>query len=246
MAWTLPEDGVLGIFGEMPLPGFVRPELAERWGPGRAAEIHEAMLFDMLDVWDSPEILAPGGRRVLVYGPSDAGPWFDERVPASFALQPQADGDRGQRIRDFLNGELEEARRVVAIGANVPTLDPNIVVSAFLCLEGRDFVLGPATDGGLYLVGARGDVPPMSDGVDWSRPDVLSQIIDRLADTGLSLAVLPPWYVVEQPDEVRTLAGHLRALRRAGFDPRVPRLERLIRSLPLDSDRSSGRHGPPG
>jgi hypothetical protein len=55
--------------------------------------------------------------------------------------------------------------------------------------------------------------------------------MDRLADTGQSLAVLAPWYVVETPDQLRLLAGHLRALRRAGFDPRVPRLERLVRSL---------------
>src|SRR5262249_46927285 len=134
MAWTLPEDGVLGIFGERPDIAQAGSRLVGVWGPDRAAEVHESMLFDALDFWDSPEILSPGGRRVLVSGPSDAGPWFDERVPASFALQPQTDGDRGRRIGDFLAGELEEAGRVVAIIANAPTLDPAIVMSAFLCL----------------------------------------------------------------------------------------------------------------
>jgi uncharacterized protein len=231
MAWTLPEDGVLGIFGERSGFAAVGSRLAEEWGPDRAEEIHEAMILDAIDLWNSPEVLTRVGRRVIVYGPSDAGPWFDYMIPESFALQPQADGDRGRRIHDFLKGELEEAGRVVAIGVNAPTLDPNIVVSAFLCLEGRDVVLGPSTDGGLYLVGARGDLPPLFEGVEWARPDVLSQVLDRLADTGLSLAVLPPWYVVETPDQFRMLAGHLRALRRAGFDPRVPRLERLIQTM---------------
>lgn len=231
MAWTLPEDGVLGIFGERPDVTAAGTRLAGEWGPDRAAEVNESMLFDALDLWDSPEILSPGGRRVLVYGPPDAGPWFDERVPTSFALQPRTDGDRGQRICDFLTGELEEASRVVAIIANAPTLDPAIVMSTFLCLEGRDLVLGPATDGGCYLVGARGEVPPLFQGVEWGRPDVMSQVMDRLADTGLSVAVLPPWYVVEAPDHLRMLAGHLRALRRAGFDPRVPRIERLFQAV---------------
>ncbi len=235
MAWTLPEDAVLGIFGERPEVAGSGSRLAGGWGPERAAEIHEAMLFDALDLWDSPEILCDGGRRVLVYGPADAGPWFDERVPASFALQPQTDGDRGRRIEDFLAGELEEAGRVVAIVADAPTLDPAIVMSAFLCLEGRDLVLGPAADGGCYLVGARGEVPSLFQGVDWGRPDVLSQVMDRLADTGRSVAVLPPWYVVATPDHARMLAGHLRALRRAGFDPRVPRLERLFQVLRPDA-----------
>src|SRR5262249_2103454 len=115
--------------------------------------------------------------------------------------------------------------------ANTPTLDPAIVMSAFLCLEGRDLVLGPATDGGCYLVGARGEVPSLFEGGDWRRPDVLSQVMDRLPDTAHSVAGLPPWDVVESPDQVRMLAGHLRALRRAGFDPRVPRLERLCQNI---------------
>jgi uncharacterized protein len=231
MAWTLPEDCVLGIFGEKYEPGRVASRLAEEWGPDIAAEIHEAMLFDTLDAWDSTEILSPGGRRVLVYAPDDAGPWFDERVPASFAMQPRVDGDLGQGIQAFLAGELEDgADRVLVIGSDSPSLDPTIVVSAFLCLEGRDVVLGPATNGGCYLIGARRAAPPIFEGVDWSSPIVLSPLIDRLAETGLSLSTLPPWYQIKQPDDMRMLAGHLRALRRSGFDPGLPRLERLSRA----------------
>ncbi len=220
MAWTLPDNCVLGIFGEMPEPGRVKARLAAEWGPDVAAEVHEAMLFDTLDVWDSPENLSPGGRRVLVYAPNDAGPWFDDRVPSSFAMQPQVDGDHGQRMEAFLAGELDDgADRVVLIGSDSPTLDPTIVVSAFLCLEGRDVVLGPATDGGFYLLGARRPAPSILEGIDWDRPDVLSQTIDRLADTDRSLALLPPWYTLGRPADLRMLAGHLRACAGRGSIP---------------------------
>ena len=238
MAWTLPDDCVLGIFGELPQPGRVKLRLAAEWGPDVAAEVYEAMLFDTLDAWDSPEILSPGGRRVLVYAPDEAGPWFDDRVPSSFAMQPQVDGDRGQRMEAFLAGELEDgAERVVLIGADSPTLDPTIVVSAFLCLEGRDVVLGPATDGGFYLIGVRESVPTTLEGIDWDSPSVLSQTIDRLAETDRSLAVLPPWYTLDRPDDLRILAGHLRAMRRASFDPGLPRLERLCRGVQIGPER---------
>ena len=231
MAWTLPDDCVLGILGDRPEPGRVKPRLAAEWGPDVAAAVYEAMLFDTLDVWDSPESLSPGGRRVLLYAPRDAGPWFDERAPSSFAMQPQVDGDRGQRIQAFLAGELDDgADRVVLLRSDSPTLDPTIVVSAFLCLEGRDIVLGPATDGGFYLIGARRSVPTILDGIDWESPNVLSQTIDRLAETDCSLALLPPWYTVDRPDDLRMLAGHFRAMRCAGFDPGLPRLERWCRS----------------
>src|SRR5262249_8157438 len=163
--WALPDDCVLGIFGEKPEPGRVKPRLAAEWGPEIAAEIYDAMLFDTLDAWDSPENLSPGGRRVLLYAPDDAGPWFDDRGPGSFAMQPQVDGDPGQRIQAFLAGEMDDgAQRVVLIGCDSPTLDPTIVVSAFLCLEGRDLVLGPATNGGVYLIGARRPAPAMLEG----------------------------------------------------------------------------------
>jgi rSAM/selenodomain-associated transferase 1 len=229
MAWSLPEGGVLGIFAKQPEPGKVKTRLASELGDEAATQLHEAMLFDLLDLFDSPGVIAPGGRKVIVYAPDDAGPWFDERVPASYALQPQADGDLGRRMAEFFRGEFEDgASRVVLIGSDAPTLDPSFLVSAFLALDGRDVVLGPASDGGYYLVGCRGAVPPMFGAIDWSTPDVLAQTVDRLDSTGLTLAVLPPWYDVDTPADARMLRGHLRALRRAGMDPLLPRTEAWV------------------
>lgn len=230
MPWTLPDRAVLGVFGKRPDPGTVKTRLASGFGPEFAAEAHAAMLLDLLDLWGSSRILAPGGRRVLAYAPDDAGPWFDERVPEAFALQPQSPGDLGQRMQSFFEGEFAEgAERVVLIGSDSPTLDPSIVVSAFLCLEQKDVVLGPSTDGGYYLIGARPPVPPLFEGIDWSTPDVLGQTLDRLETAGVSLAVLPPWYDVDTPDDWRMLAGHLRAMRKSGMDPNLPGTEALIR-----------------
>jgi glycosyltransferase A (GT-A) superfamily protein (DUF2064 family) len=219
MAWSLPEGCVLGIFG-------ARPDPSEPDGGGLAG----AMLFDLLDLWDSPGVIAPGGRKVLVYAPGDddTGAWFDTRVPAAFALQPQAGGDRGERLAEFFAGEFESgATRVVAVGpdAYAPTLDPSFVIGAFVALEGRDVVLGPSTTGGYYLVGCRHGVAPIFDGIEWGTPDVLALTIDRLDGTGLSVAVLPPWYEVATEASVRVLRGHLRAMRRAGMDPMLARTE---------------------
>jgi rSAM/selenodomain-associated transferase 1 len=169
---------------------------------------------------------------VLVYAPADAGPWFDPRVPACYALQPQVEGDLGERLRSFFVEEFDHgAGRVVVIGSDSPTLDPTIVISAFLCLEGRDVVLGPAADGGYYLVGARGGVPPIFEGISWGGPQVLIQTIDRLRDTRWSLALLPPWYDVDTPEAWTMLGGHLQALHRAGLDPGLPRVEAMFRDI---------------
>lgn len=218
---------MLGIFGKRPDPGRVKTRLAAEFGAQFAADAHEAMLFDLLEGFD--RLLAPGGRRVLVFAPDDAGPWFDARVPAAFSLQPQADGDLGRRMHAFFAGEFADgASRVVLIGSDSPTLDPSLVLGAFLCLEQKDVVLGPATDGGYYLVGCRPPVPPIFEGIAWSTPLVLGQTLDLLRVCGRSLAVLPPWYDVDTPDHWRVLAGHVRAMRLAGMAPAWPRIEALL------------------
>src|SRR5437588_12458763 len=77
MAWSLPDGSVFGIFARQPEPGRVKTRLAAAYGPETSAAIYEAMLFDLLDLWSTDRVPAPGGRRVVVFDPPDAGPWFD-------------------------------------------------------------------------------------------------------------------------------------------------------------------------
>ena len=91
MAWVLPDDCVLGIWGEKPEPEHLNPTFSAEWGPDFASELHEAMLFDTLETWAADNVLAPGGRRVLVYAPADAGPGSTHvsppRSPSSLATR---------------------------------------------------------------------------------------------------------------------------------------------------------------
>jgi hypothetical protein len=227
MAWSLPEGAVLGLLGHRLEPVEASSPLPD------ASAFDEAVLFDVLDLWDSAGILAPGGRKVLLYAPDEAGPWLDARVVEAYALQAQVGGDTGERIASFLEGELAEgAGRVVLVDARAPTLDPSYLVAAFVALERRDVVLGPATDGGCYLVGCRGAVPPVFEGIDWGNADALSRLIERLEGVKCSVAVLPPWYRVSTDEDRRVLRGHLRAMRRAGMDPLPARTEAWLERHP--------------
>ena len=132
----------------------------------------QAMLFDTLEIWILDKCWHQAGRRVLVFAPADAGPWFDARLARfSSPSNPMTSSDPRGTLHAFFAGEIGEgASRVVVIGSDAPTLDPTIIVSAFLCLESRDIVIGPATDGGLYLVGARGPVPSFLDSIRLEKP----------------------------------------------------------------------------
>jgi len=229
MGWTMPDGAVLGIFAKRPDVGSVKTRLGAELGSEFSAEVSEAMTLDLADLWGGDRILAPGGRRVLVFSPDDAGPWFDPRVPDSLALQPQEPGDLGHRMRSFFEEEFAEgATRVVLIGSDSPTLDPSIVVSAFLCLEGRDVVLGPSTDGGFYLIGCRNLAPPIFDMIDWSTPRVLEQTVVAVRTARRTLGLLPPWYDIDTAQDWQVLRGHLLAMRTAGIDSWTPRLEAML------------------
>jgi glycosyltransferase A (GT-A) superfamily protein (DUF2064 family) len=120
------------------------------------------------------------------------------------------------------------ARAVVLLGTDSPTVPLAFVEQAFGELERAHVVLGPATDGGYYLVGCAGSfVPPIFEGIAWGGNGVLGDTVRRLADPRWRLAVLPPWYDVDTLDDWRMLQGHLAALRRAGLDPGVPHTEAL-------------------
>jgi rSAM/selenodomain-associated transferase 1 len=191
------------------------------------------MLLDLLDLLVNPAVFPGASRLVLAYDPPDGGPWFDEHVPAGYALRPQQGNELGQRMADFFEGEFEQgSERVVLIGSDAPSLDPSHITSAFLCLEANDVVLGPATDGGYYLVGARSPLPPIFHGPEWGSARVLAQTIEQLRDTKLRLAVLPPWYDVDTVADWNLLTSHLAAVRRSGLNPGLPRIESLAASLP--------------
>ena len=116
---------------------------------------------------------------------------------------------------------------MVLVGTDSPTLPLVLIEQAFKDLERADVVLGPATDGGYYLVGCR-RLPPIFEGVAWSSSRTLADTVARLCDPGWRLALLPPWYDVDTADDWQMLRGHVAAMRRAGIDPGMPRTAALL------------------
>jgi glycosyltransferase A (GT-A) superfamily protein (DUF2064 family) len=108
------------------------------------------------------------------------------------------------------------------VGTDSPTLPPALVEQAYQQLEHADVVLGPATDGGYYLLGCAHRLPPIFDGISWGHAGVLAETIARLSNPQWRLALLLPWYDVDTLSNWRMLQGHLAALRKSGFDPGLP------------------------
>ena len=214
---------VLGLFAKRPAPGAVKTRLGP--SPDWAARVARAFLLDTV-----ARLSAVAARRVIAFAPADAAAEFAALAAGRFALTPQADGDLGRRLSAFLAAQLESgAESVVLVGADSPTLPVGYVEQAFEELRTADVVLGPAADGGYYLLGCGRRLPPIFDGVAWGASRVLAETVARLADPAWRLALLPPWYDVDTPDDWELLRGHVAALRRAGAHPGVPYTEALLR-----------------
>jgi rSAM/selenodomain-associated transferase 1 len=214
---------VLGLFAKQPLPGQVKTRLAAAISPAGAARVARAFLDDLLD-----RLTVVAAQRLLAFAPPEAESFFASLARGRFALTPQAGGDLGRRLAAFFADQIRAgAERTVVLGTDSPTLPLDHVEQAFRELEHADVVLGPATDGGYYLVGCARRLPPIFDGIAWGTPRVLADTVARLAAPHWRLALLPPWYDVDTLDDWQALRGHLAALRRAGLDPGVPHTEAL-------------------
>jgi rSAM/selenodomain-associated transferase 1 len=217
---------VLGLFAKRPQPGQVKTRLGAALSAEWAARIATAFLLDVVE-----RLATLSVRRVLAFSPAEAQSYFADIVRDRFTLIPQAEGNLGQRMAAFFSAQLHAGvQAVVLVGTDSPTLPPFLIEQAFRELEQADIVLGPATDGGYYLIGCTRRLPPLFENVAWSTSRVLYDSILRLSDSSWRLALLPPWYDVDTLDDWRMLQGHVAALRRAGLDPRVPHTERLLQS----------------
>ncbi len=209
---------VLGIFAKQPRPGQVKTRLSAAVSPEWAAQVAEAFLRDAVH-----RLGLLADRRVLAFTPHDARPYFTEIVGGRFVLIAQSEGDLGSRMAALFSSQFHAgADAVVLLGTDSPTMPIAFIEQAFTELKSADIVLGPATDGGYYLIGCRRLLAVFND-VAWSSSRVLEDTVKCLNRTpGLRLALLPPWYDVDTPDDWQMLRGHVAAMLRAGQEPDLP------------------------
>jgi hypothetical protein len=100
---------------------------------------------------------------------------------------------------------------VVAIGTDSPTLPASEMAGAFEGLSAHEAVLGPAEDGGYYLIGLRRFEPALFKDVAWGSDAVLSTTLTTAGRLNLSVGLLAPWYDVDTPADVKRLRRELRA-----------------------------------
>lgn len=163
-------------------------------------ELLSALLLDTLD-----GAAAPGVTRIVAVEPPIACDEVRALVPADVQVIAQPGGTLGERMASTM-GRLFEggASRVVLIGSDLPTMTPRLIEGALGALE-RDpnvIVLGPATDGGYYLIAAA-HLPDVFAAIDWGSGSVLVQTTAAAARAGRRVVTLEPMTDVDNADDLR-------------------------------------------
>jgi rSAM/selenodomain-associated transferase 1 len=165
-----------------------------------------ALLLDTLD-----GVNLPGTTRVVFVDPADACDDVRALVPSDLRVIPQAPGSLGERMRATMTHLFEEgASIVVLVGSDLPDITPSSIANAISALRSdpTSLVIGPAQDGGYYLIASR-TTPSVFDGIEWGSPRVLDQTRAAAAASGMGVHLIESLRDVDTPDDLR----HVRASR---------------------------------
>jgi uncharacterized protein len=193
----------LAVIAKEPVAGLAKTRLVPALGAAGAARAASAMLADTLAA-----VRASGAEPWLCFAPVEARERLCRLAPG-FGLLAQASGDLGDRLAACLADLLGAgADRVAIVGADTPQTPAASYRRAFALLDEADIVLGPALDGGYYLVAAKASRPELFVGVPMGTEVVLTETLTRATRGGLLVALLSP---LRDLDRVQDLAAALAA-----------------------------------
>lgn len=190
------------LFTKFPQPGMVKTRLARSVGAENAAQLQKAFIEDELGM------LGEIGAEVTLYC-DPFRPLADyARLFPGRTYRAQQGRDLGQRMLHALHQALAETGEpAVLVGSDLPDLPGRHVSEAFEALNQAQICLGPATDGGFYLLGlSRPLRVDIFDGVHWSGSEVLERTRGNCAIHKLSCHLLPPWPDVDTGQDLRAYA----------------------------------------
>jgi len=197
------------VFVKAPRPGLVKTRLAETLGAEAACAAYRRLVETQLQQLSSlPEV-------ELRFAPDDAVAEIQPWLRPSWRARPQGDGDLGRRLRSaFAEAFAADNKAVVIVGSDCPEVTAADIREAWRELRTFDLVVGPATDGGYWLIGLRQTQPALFEGIEWSSEFVLAETLERARARGQRIQLLR---ILTDVDTVKEWGDFLAAQR--GSDP---------------------------
>ncbi len=192
------------IFTRYPKPGKTKTRLIPFLGEKGAADLHRQMVENTLIIAKklqqvellSIEIRFTGGNLEVMQNWLGSDLIYDE----------QCLGDLGDRMKNaFKIGFNQGKKQIIIIGTDCPFLTVDILSQGFNALQKHSIVLGPAKDGGYYLIGLNRYIPDLFENIPWGTSKVLPKTIDCCETLHLSVSQLPELSDIDRPEDLHCL-----------------------------------------
>jgi rSAM/selenodomain-associated transferase 1 len=201
-------DNCVLFFVKYPVQDKVKTRLAAELGGQVVVELYKNFVLDTLSTIRRLNVpfricFHPESARDKMKG------WLGEQ----YAYIAQQGSSLGQRMKNALAQTFKENySRAILIGSDSPDLPAVFLIQALQSLESHHAVIGPSSDGGYYLIGFSKAhfVPDAFDGISWSTENVFQQTIDVLEGHSSNVHVLPQWFDVDTPVDLRELINRNR------------------------------------
>ncbi len=196
-------DAHIVFFVKYPEPGEVKTRLAASIGPDKASELYGNFVLDILARIESTQLsfticLYPEQKKELIMG------WLGD----GYEYSHQKGVDLGERmVTAFLEAFAGGHSRVILIGSDFPDLPQSFLEESLGALSTHDAVIGPAMDGGYYLIGFRDSTfsPQAFEGMQWGMGGVFRQTLSILKERRKRVYVLPVWNDIDTIEDLRQL-----------------------------------------
>lgn len=199
------------VFARLPELGRVKTRLAAEIGPERALTVYEAMLRDLI------ASIGPSSADTeieFLWPPTPAANGAAlRRAFAQHSVAVQTGATLGDRLSMAFSERFffHRTEKIVAIGVDDPLLPRTLIDRAFALLDSCEYVIGPAEDGGYYLLGCRAlsFEPSVFQDIAWATKSVLSTTIGRIAATERTLALLPERFDIDTAEDLERYAREM-------------------------------------
>jgi uncharacterized protein len=202
------------VFARPPLTGRVKSRLSPALPAALAARLYAAMLADA----QAAARACGADARAIAWSETDGAP----EPPPGFTAYTQVSGDLGARLADaFARALGAPGARAVIVGSDCPAQQASSLDAAFAALATHDAVVGPARDGGYWLLGLARPAPELLRDVPWSTDAVCATTLERAAALGLRVARLETLADLDTPADLAALVGECARGRTDACGPRT-------------------------
>jgi len=191
------------LFVKSPIKGQVKTRLAADTSGNFVVELYKYFVEDTISLTENLDV-----HMELCFYPANRKTTFLKWLGEQYCYTPQVGDNLGKRLRNAFGNAFEEGfSNVVAIGSDSPDLPVRYLMKSYEVLDAHDTVIGPANDGGYYLIGfsKEGFIPEVFDNISWSTDCVFEQTVSILKQYDRKMYLLPLWYDVDTIEDLKSL-----------------------------------------